>query len=225
MTPLKLSLWALGAWGAASLAVAAPELYTIEPMHTYPSFAASHQGISFWRGKFTKTRGKIWLDREKGTGKVDITIDANSVDFGLPIMDKVAQGETLFNVEKYPTVTYKADSMTFKDGVPIKIHGELTLLGVTKPVPLEVASFKCKMHPFLKREVCGAEARGEFNRTQFGMTREAEHDPKVSLIIDVEALKGEGVPPPPAGPPPGGMPPGGSMPGGPPPGAAPPGAP
>lgn len=205
----RRSLIALGACGMVSVAMAAPEVYTIEPSHTYPSFAASHQGISFWRAKFNKTSGKVWLDREKGTGKVDITIDTRSVNFGLPVMDKVAQGDTFFNVEKYPTATYKADSMTFKSGVPVKINGELTLLGVTKPVPLEVKSFKCIMHPFLKRETCGAEARGEFNRAEFGMTREAKHDPMVYLTIDVEALKGDTLPPPPAfpdGPP--GAPPG-----------------
>ena len=207
-------LLALGACGVTSIAAAAPQVYTIEPGHTYPSFSASHMGMTFWRGKFNKTSGKVWLDREAGTGKVDISIDTSSVNFGLPIMDKVAQGDTLFNVSKYPTATYKSDSVTFKNGVPVAVNGQLTLLGVTKPVPLQIESFKCMVHPFAKREICGAVARGELNRVEFGMTREAEHDPMVHLTIDIEAFKGDLWTPPP-GPPPGegGVPPTGAPPG------------
>jgi polyisoprenoid-binding protein YceI len=191
---------------AASLAVttamAAPVLYTVEPMHTYPSFSASHQGMTYWRGKFTKSSGKIWIDREKGDGKVEITIDTRSASFGLAIMDQVAQGDTFFDVAKYPTATYKSDSITFKNGVPVALNGKLTLRGVTRPVPLVIESFNCKTHPFLKREVCGAVAHGELNRTEFGMTREAEHDPMVRLVIDVEAIQGDSIPAPPPGLPP-----------------------
>jgi polyisoprenoid-binding protein YceI len=50
--------------------MAAAEVYTVEPVHTYPSFRAAHQGISFWMGKFNKTSGKIWLDREHSTGRM-----------------------------------------------------------------------------------------------------------------------------------------------------------
>jgi hypothetical protein len=64
-----------------------------------------------------------------------------------------------------------------------------------------IESFECKTHPFLKREVCGAVARGELNRTEFGMTREAEHDPIVRLTIDIEVLEGDSIPPPPPLPP------------------------
>lgn len=216
MLKIKPSLFGLAACMAVSAAVAAPELYTIDPSHTYPSFSASHQGLTFWRAKFNKSSGKIWLDRDKGTGKVEIVIDTASANFGLPIMDKVAQGETFFNVAKYPTATYKSDSITFKNGAPVAVNGQLTLLGVTKPVPLTIEAFACKVHSFVKREVCGAVARGKLNRAEFGMTREAEHDPMVDLVIDIEAFKGDTLPAPPAGGPPGA---GGPPPGGPPPGA------
>jgi hypothetical protein len=54
-----------------------------------------------------------------------------------------------------------------------------------------------------EREVCGAAARGMLNRAEFGMTREAEHDPMVYLVIDIEAFRGDVLPEPPSGPPPG----------------------
>jgi polyisoprenoid-binding protein YceI len=198
----QIILIAAAATLTVSSAMAAPVLYTVESMHTYPSFSASHQGLTYWRGKFNKTSGKVWIDREKSTGKVEITIDTRSASFGLPIMDQVAQGETFFDVAKYPTATYKSDSITFKNGVPAALNGKLTLRGVTRPVPLAIDSFKCKTHPFLKREVCGAVARGELNRTEFGMTRESEYDPMVRLVIDIEAIQGDSIPPPPPGLPP-----------------------
>jgi len=201
---MKISFPILGLAASMTLstAMAEPVLYTVEPMHTYPSFSANHQGLTFWRGKFTKSSGKIWIDREKSTGKVEITIDTRSASFGLPIMDQVAQGDTFFNVAKYPTATYTSDSITFKNGVPVGLNGKLTLLGVTRPVPLVIESFNCKTHPFLKREVCGAVAHGELNRAEFGMKRESEHDPMIRLTIDVEAIQGDSIPAPPPGLPP-----------------------
>ena len=67
----------------AGSALAAPVTYEIDPNHTYPSFEADHMsGLSVWRGKFDKSSGTIVLDKEKGTGTVDVTVDAASVDFG-----------------------------------------------------------------------------------------------------------------------------------------------
>ena len=60
--------------GTALTAIAAPESYTVDPTHTYPSLEFSHMGMSVWRGKFNKSSGKIVLDRVAKTGTVDVTI-------------------------------------------------------------------------------------------------------------------------------------------------------
>lgn len=170
-------------------AAAAPVNYTIEPNHTYPSFKAPHMGISFWRAKFNKSSGKVVLDREGKTGKVDITIDAASLDFGHEKMNEHARGEEFFNVAKYPSISYTG-TLKFDGDQPEAVDGQLTLLGVTKPVKLEIESFKCITHPMLKKEVCGADAEAEFNRADFGMTKYADGEAgKVSIEIQVEALK------------------------------------
>ena len=189
--PMRLTCLAsaLLAAGFAGSALAAPVNYTIEPGHTYPSFKAAHMGISFWRGKFNKSSGKVVLDREAKTGTVDIAIDAASVDFGHDKMNEHAMNEDFFNVTKYPTITYKG-KIKFDGSEPGAVEGELTLLGVTKPVKLEIESFKCIQHPFFKKEVCGADAEGEFNRADFGMTKAADGElGKVKIQIQVEALK------------------------------------
>jgi polyisoprenoid-binding protein YceI len=172
---------------------AAAEHYTIDPNHTYPSFEAPHiGGISFWRGKFDRSSGTVTLDRAARTGSVNIVIDATSVDFGHEKMNIHAKGPDLFDVEKYPTATYQSSSIDFDGDTPVGVHGTLTLHGVTKPVFLQIASFKCIIHPMLKREVCGADAKAEIDRTDFGMgfgVGQGIPSGKVTLAIQVEAFK------------------------------------
>ncbi len=166
------------------------DTYTIDPGHTYPSFEADHMGVSFWRGKFTKTSGTVMLDQAAKTGSLDIAIDAASIDFGHAKMNEHARGADMFNVEKYPTITYKAKSFKFDGDKPVAVNGELTLLGVTKPVLLTINKFKCIMHPMLKKEVCGGDASAEFKRTDFGLSYGTPRfAPEVKLQIQVEAIK------------------------------------
>ena len=189
MRRTRLALALLAAGVAAGTAVAAPANYTIDPAHTYPSFKAPHMGISFWRGKFNKSSGKVVLDREAKTGSIDITIDATSIDFGHDKMNEHAMSDEFFNVAKYPTITYTG-KLKFEGDAPHAVDGELTMMGVTKPVKLDLASFKCVEHRFYKKEVCGADASAEFNRADFGMKKGADGElGKVRIEIQVEALK------------------------------------
>src|SRR6266850_3864786 len=155
----KLTIAAMVA-GMTGPAFAAAENYEIEPNHTYPSFEFSHMGISFWRGKFNRTSGRITIDRAARTGTADIEIDTASINFGLDKMDQAARSEDWFNVAKFPTATYKG-TLTFAGDVPRTVEGKFTLLGVTRPVKLTINSFKCIPHPMLKKEVCGADAEGD----------------------------------------------------------------
>ena len=173
-------------------ASAAPVNYTIESNHTYPSFEADHMGLSVWRGKFTKTSGTVVLDRAAKTGSLDIVIDPASIDFGHAKMNTHAKSPDMFNVEKFPTITYKARSFKFDGDKPVAVDGQLTMLGVTRPVTLTVGKFTCKMHPMLKREACGADATAQFNRTDFGLNYGTPlFAPEVKLAIQVEAIKAD----------------------------------
>ncbi|KRB88526.1 YceI family protein [Noviherbaspirillum sp. Root189] len=177
---------------AISAASAFAQTYTIEPNHTYPSFEADHMGISLWRGKFTKTSGTVTLDRASKSGSVDIKIDADSLDFGHAKMNDHAKGKDMFNVAQYPTITYKGKSIKFNGDTPVAVEGDMTMLGVTKPVTLNINKFKCIPHPMLKREVCGADATAQFNRTDFGLSYGTPmFSPEVKLAIQVEALKAD----------------------------------
>jgi polyisoprenoid-binding protein YceI len=114
----------------------------------------------------------------------------------MALMDTFAKNDHFFDVEKYPTATYHSDSITFEGDVPVSVNGQLTLRGITKSVPLKIVHFKCATHPMFKREICGADARAEFDRRDFGMTRDiVPSDPNVRLAIQVEALRGAELPP------------------------------
>ena len=188
---MKLKHLALLAVAFASSAAFAADTYKIDSNHTYPSFEADHfGGLSNWRGKFEKTEGTIVVDRANKTGTVDITIDANSLDFGHAKMNEHAKGPDMFDVAKYPNATYKG-KIVFKGDVPSTVDGQLTLHGVTKPVTLTINQFKCIQHPMLKREVCGADASATFNRADFGVDYGIKmgFKPEVKLAIQVEAVK------------------------------------
>src|ERR1700719_2500738 len=103
---MKYLLVALAA-GAALPAAAAPDNYTVDPMHTYPSIEFSHMGLSVWRGKFDKTSGKVVLDRVDKSGMVEVTIQISSINFGLAAMDEKARSDDFFDTAKFPTATYK----------------------------------------------------------------------------------------------------------------------
>jgi polyisoprenoid-binding protein YceI len=165
----------LFAFGVAS-ATAAPTNYSVDPDHTHPSFEVDHfGGLSTWRGTFKKTSGTVQIDTVAKTGTVDVVIDT----------------ATVLDVAKYPTAEYKGKFVEFADGAPKTISGDLTLHGVTKPVKLTINSFKCFEHPMLKKQVCGADASGTFNRADFGVNYGQQYGFKqdVLLRIQVEGVK------------------------------------
>jgi polyisoprenoid-binding protein YceI len=177
----------------AGAVLAEPVTYQVDPAHTYPSFEADHfGGMSVWRGKFDKTSGTILLDKEKGTGTVDITVDTASIDFGMPKLNEHAKSAEMFDVEKYPTATYKGKLAGFKNGVPTEVDGQFTLHGVTHPLKLTLNQFKCMTYPMDKKEHCGADAAASFNRADYGISYGDKYGFKmdVKLAIQVEGVRG-----------------------------------
>ena len=174
---------------AISINAAAADNFAIDPDHTYPSLEFPHMGLSIWRGKFNKTTGKVTLDRAARTGTAEIQVDTASIDFGHDKMNQFALTEDWLNAAKYPTMSYKG-TLRFEGNTPVALDGQLTLLGVTRPVKLKINAFKCIDHPYYKKEVCGADAEGELDRAEFGMSRYTEDGMgRIRLRIQVEAIK------------------------------------
>jgi len=167
--------------------LAAPVTYVLDPKHTFPSFEADHMGgLSVWRGKFTATTGKVIYDKEAKAGSIDITVDMNSIDFGLAKMDEHAKSPEIFDVAKYPTAVYSGKFTKFDGATPTEAAGMLTLHGVTKPVTLTINSFLCKPHPMTKKEVCGADASTTFNRSDFGVNYGDAYGFKMAVKLQIQ---------------------------------------
>ena len=97
------AVWLLALAAPLGSSWAAPVSYDIDPSHTFPSFEADHMGLSVWRGKFNKSSGKVTLDRAASQGTVEITVDMNSIDYGLDLMNSKAKSPELFDAARYPT--------------------------------------------------------------------------------------------------------------------------
>jgi polyisoprenoid-binding protein YceI len=168
---------------------AAAQEYTIDPAHTFVTFEIRHLGISTQRGRFNSTAGKVALDTEVGNGNVDIVIDARSIDTGNEAMEKFLRGKDFFNVGQFPQIVYKAQRVVFANGQPERIEGELTLLGITRPVSLTVISYGCTRKPFMVQLRCGMDANTEFKRSDFGMDSYLSFtSDEVKLAIQAEAV-------------------------------------
>ena len=177
---------------AVTSATAASTTYNVDPDHTHPSFEVDHfGGLSTWRGTFKKTSGTVEIDTVAKTGTVDVLIDTATVDFAHDKLNAHASSPEMLDVAKYPTAEYKGKFVEFANGAPKTISGDLTLHGVTKPVTLTINSFKCIEHPMLKKQVCGADASGTFNRADFGVNYGQQYGFKqdVLLRIQVEGVK------------------------------------
>ncbi len=189
--PLFARLSVVAAAVSVASANAEPVNYVIDSSHTFPSFEADHfAGLSVWRGKVNHTEGTVVFDREAETGRVEATFDMATVDFGLERMNQEAYNEIL-HVEEFPTATYTGTLTNFVDGAPTAVEGTLTMHGVSRPVNLEVTSFRCQPHWRTQIEVCGAGATTTFDRSEFGLVRDLNLGfyPEVKLLISIEAQR------------------------------------
>ncbi len=170
--------------------LAAPESYTIDSRHTFPRWAVSHHGFSIHHGQFNKTSGKLVMDWSARTGSIDIEVETASIGTGDPEFDKVLRSPNWFDSDKHPRMTYRSTSMRFEQDVPVSVTGELTLLGVTRPVTFRISGVKCGNHPLSKKGLCGAEVTGSIKRSEFAMkTSLPSIGDDVRLTIQIEAFR------------------------------------
>lgn len=170
--------------------VFAADTYTMDPEYTIPTFEVEHLGFTTQRGRFDKTSGKIVLDFAAKKGLVDFTISTNSLDMGSQAWTIHVSSPGLFNVEQYPTITYKSDNLVFDGDKVVAANGQLTLLGVTKSVKVTVDRFSCGVNPTNQKRMCAGNISANIKRSEFGMVK---YIPTVSddikIIVPVEAYK------------------------------------
>ena len=157
--------------------------YTIDPGHTYVSFAINHLGFSTMRGKFDKQSGSMQFDPANKKASVMIEIDATSIDTGHAKRDAHLQSPDFLNAVENPTITFKSTAATWSGDKLATVSGDLTILGVSKPVTLEIVAMKCGPHPFSKKETCGFDATASIKRSDFGVNYGL---PAIGEVLDLQ---------------------------------------
>jgi len=178
----------------AALGVAAPVVaadYKTDPSHTHVLFLVNHLGFSNMIGLFGDTTGTISLDPANvAASKLNVDIKTASLQSQFGPRDTDLKGADWFNVAEFPDMTFVGKTFAKKDEKSGVVAGDLTLLGVTKPVTLEVTFNKAGVRPTDKADAVGFSARGSLNRSDFGMKTFIPYiGDKVDLIIETEAIR------------------------------------
>jgi polyisoprenoid-binding protein YceI len=150
---------------------ATPDYYQLDKPHTQVLFSVNHLGFVESYGRFTDYRGGFVLDRAHPKRSwVDVTIMTSSIDMGDENWNDALKDRGYFDVDEYPTMTFRSTKfrMTGKDTA--EVTGDLTLLGVTNPVTFNMRLNKIARHPFMERYVVGLSGEGKLRRSDFGMT-------------------------------------------------------
>ncbi len=176
-------------------AFAAPEKFVLDKPHTQIIFSVSHMGLSNSFGKFVDYEGEINFDQaEPEKSNVDVTIKTASLDLDDEKWNEHMKNKDFFNVEQFPTMIFKSTKVEKTGDNTANVTGDLTLLGVTKPVTLAVVHNKTGKHPMKDIMASGFSATGTLKRSDFGMSYGLPMvGDDVKLIIEAEAYGTEGA--------------------------------
>lgn len=168
---------------AASSSLAA-ETYQLEKTHADLLFSIDHAGFTQKHGSFRDFDGTLRYDAAKlENSKVEIAVKTDSLDTALPVRDKDVKGEMFLDTAKYPEMRFVSTRVVAGANQALRIEGDLTLHGVTKPVTLNAKLNKVGPNPFDKRPTLGFSATGSLKRSEFGM------DKYLPLIGDVVEIR------------------------------------
>jgi polyisoprenoid-binding protein YceI len=192
MTTKLIRVLALGAalsFGAAPAFAA--DTYTFDPTHTSVIWSATHFGKSAPHGIFSNIEGTLTLDEaapEKSA--FDVKIPTGMIATGIAKFDEHLKSPDFFNVEKFPEATFKSTKVEKTGDKTAKVTGDLTLVGVTKPVVLDVTFNDKGPNPMNNKETVGFSATTTIKRSDFGIKYALPHvSDDVPLIIEAEATK------------------------------------
>jgi polyisoprenoid-binding protein YceI len=168
--------------------------WSIDPSHSSVEFTVKHMGIATVRGQFTGFEGTIVSDGERAsvTGKVD----ASTVTTHNQQRDEHLNSNDFFGVEEHPEITFRADSIELGEDGSVKIPGEITLKGVTKPIELTGDFAGAGVDPWGNERV-GLEVSTKIDRRDFGLEWNQPLtgggllvSNNVTLLVSASAVKG-----------------------------------
>jgi polyisoprenoid-binding protein YceI len=150
----------------------AADTYKFDAVHSQITFFVSHLGFSNSSGRFRMSDSALQFDeKDWSKASVQVTIPMSSLDMGDATWKEHLSGARFFEVDKYPTMTFKSTKVDVVSPGQLKVTGDLTLHGVTKSVVLDTKVNKVGEHPMLRRPAVGFSATTRIKRSDFGMTQ------------------------------------------------------
>ncbi len=168
---------------SATTAFAAPQKYDIDPTHTQVIFSWNHFGFSNPSATLEKITGDFTLDTADLTkSSVSITLPLDGLHTGVPKLDEHMKSPDFFDAAKFPNITFKSTKIDKAGANGLKVTGDLTIHGVTKPATLDVKVNKIGDNPMMKKASAGFDATTTIKRSEFGVDK---YVPNVSDEIPV----------------------------------------
>ncbi len=146
-------------------------VYELDPDHASLVFRVSHFGYSYYTGRFNTFSAKLTVDNKNPeNSKLEVTVDPASIDTNHAKLEGELKGENNLNVGKFPKITFVATKITRTGQTTGTVEGDLTMLGITKPVVMDVTFNGWGEHFMKKTPVLGFGAKGSLKRSLFGYT-------------------------------------------------------
>lgn len=185
----KAIILGLAVASVATLSLAKPVAYQIDPTHTATVFTWNHFGFSTPSANFSDIQGTINVDNAKPANSfVNVTIPLSSLNTNVKALDEHLKTADFFDAAKYPNITFKSTKVQALGKNKYKITGNLTVKDVTKPVVLDAVLNKQGVHPMTKAEAIGFNATTSFNRSAFGVGAYVPNvGDKITVNITTEA--------------------------------------
>ena len=176
------------ALGGLAGTVSATDTYHLEKTHVDLLFTINHAGFTEKHGSFRDLDATLEYDAvHPESNRVTVTVKTDSLDTANAARDADVKGDKFLDVARYPEMRFVSTKVTREPDQSLRIDGELTLHGVTKPVTLHAKLNKAAPNPFDKRPTLGFSATGSLKRSDFGI---ATYIPVIgdviTLTIDAE---------------------------------------
>lgn len=186
---LVFSAAALALFFAPTAGRAAPETYQLDPAHTSVVWKAGHFGFSNPHGLFSMIEGTIIFDEsapEKSS--INATVNTGNLFTGNQKFDDHLKSKDFFNIGEFPKATFVSNHIEITGEKTAAVTGNLTMIGITKPVTLNVTYNKKGENVISKKPTIGFSATGVIKRSDFGMVFGTPGIPdSVEIAIEAEA--------------------------------------
>ncbi len=172
----------------------APGSFALDPAHSHVAFSVRHM-MGKVRGRFASFSGTVTIADEPVASSVDVAIDVGSIDTGDEQRDGHLRSPDFFDTESYPNMTYRSTGLTPKGDGRYRVEGDLTIKGVTRPVPLDLTFEGVGVDPWGNQRL-GFSATAEIDREEFGLTWNQALETggllvgkKVAIEIEAQAVR------------------------------------